>query len=112
MKEIIMYSSPTWPHCTTAKEFLIANNMKFIVKDASVDQVARQEMAKYNMNGVPSFYIEGDIIVGFDKNKLLSYIDFKIFTCSKCNTKMRVPKDKGTIMLKCKTCETKYKIKT
>lgn len=69
-------------------------------------------MAKYKMNGVPSFYIDGDIIVGLDKNKLLSYIDFKIFTCKKCDTRMRVPKDKGTIVLKCSKCETKYKIKT
>lgn len=90
----------------------MANNMKFTIKDASNDPVAQQEMMKYNMQGVPSFYIDGDIIVGFDKAKLLSYIDFKIFTCQKCNTKMRVPKDKGTIILKCKGCETKYKINT
>lgn len=86
--------------------------MKYSIKDTSVDQEARQEMAKYNMTGVPSFYIEGDIIVGFDKVRLASYIDFKIFTCKKCNTKMRVPKDKGSIILKCNGCETKYKIKT
>ncbi len=64
------------------------------------------------MNGVPSFYYEGDVTVGFDQKKLLSYIDYKIFTCSKCKAQMRVPKDKGTIVLKCKSCETKYKIKT
>lgn len=64
------------------------------------------------MTGVPSFFIEGDIIVGFDQNKLLSYIDFKLFTCPKCQTKSRVPLDKGTIILKCSGCESKYKIKT
>jgi len=69
-------------------------------------------MMQYKMNGVPSFYIDGDIIVGFDKNKLLSHIDFKLFTCPKCDSKMRVPKDKGTILLTCKGCQTKYKIKT
>lgn len=66
----------------------------------------------YKMQGVPSFYIDGDIIVGFDQKRLLEHIDFKIFTCSKCQTKMRVPKDKGTIILKCQGCDTKYKIKT
>lgn len=69
-------------------------------------------MTQYNMQGVPSFYIDGDIIVGFDQNRLLQHIDFKLFTCQKCDAKMRVPKDKGTIILKCKGCETKYKIKT
>ena len=112
MKEIIMYSSPTWPHCKTAKDFLLQHGFKFKIKDVSVDPSAQQEMTKYKMQGVPSFYIEGDIIVGFDKAKLASYIDFKIFTCKKCNTKTRVPKDKGSIILKCSGCETKYKIKT
>ena len=69
-------------------------------------------MAQYKMQGVPSFYIDGDIIVGFDKTRLLEHIDFKLFTCKKCETKMRVPKDKGTIVLTSKGCQTKYKIKT
>jgi len=67
---------------------------------------------KYGMKGVPSFYIDGDIIVGFDQNALLKHIDFKIFTCKKCDTKMRIPKDKGTILLTCSGCQTKYKVRT
>lgn len=69
-------------------------------------------MSKYKMTGVPSFFVEGDIIIGFDQKKLLGHIDFKLFTCKKCESKMRVPKDKGTILLTCKGCETKYKINT
>lgn len=69
-------------------------------------------MMQYKMQGVPSFYIDGDIIVGFDQNRLMAHMDFKIFTCKKCATKMRVPKDKGTIIATCKGCNTKYKIKT
>lgn len=88
------------------------HGFKFKIKDVSVDAEGQKEMAKYNMQGVPSFYIEGDIIVGFDKNKLLAHQDFKLFTCKKCSTKSRVPKDKGTILLTCKGCQTKYKVKT
>ena len=77
-----------------------------------MDKAAQSEMMKYNMQGVPSFYIDGDIIVGFDQAKLMKDIDFKLFTCKKCDKKMRVPKDKGTILLTCKGCQTKYKIKT
>ncbi len=69
-------------------------------------------MAKHNMTGVPSFYIDGEVIVGFNQAALLKHIDFKIFTCEKCQTKMRVPMDKGTILLTCKGCETKYKVRT
>ena len=107
-----MYSTPTWPHCHTAKEFLNKHGFKYSVKDASVDPAAQQEMAKYKMQGVPAFYIDGEVIVGFDQKRLLEYIDFKLFTCKKCQTRSRVPKDKGTIILKCAGCETKYKIKT
>lgn len=82
------------------------------MKDVSIDKSAQAEMAKYKMQGVPSFYIDGDIIVGFDKNALMAHMDFKLFTCKKCDTKMRVPKDKGTILATCKGCNTKYKIKT
>ena len=112
MKEIIMYSSQTWPHCKTAKDFLKQNGFKFKIKDATQDKSVQEEMQKYKMNGVPSFYIDGEIIVGFDKAKLLTYVDFKVFTCKKCDTKSRVPKDKGTIILTCNGCQTKYKIKT
>jgi len=69
-------------------------------------------MMKYNMRGVPSFFIDGEVIVGFNKEALLKHIDFKIFTCNKCQKRMRVPKDKGTILLNCSGCGTKYKVRT
>jgi len=77
-----------------------------------VDPVAQKEMSQYKMNGVPSFVYGEEVIVGFNAQKLLALIDFKVFTCKKCDAKMRVPKDKGTIILKCSGCDTKYKIKT
>ena len=77
-----------------------------------MDPTAQQEMMQYKMQGVPSFYIDGEVIVGFDQQRLLSFVDFKIFTCPKCDKKSRVPKDKGTILLTCSGCSTKYKIKT
>lgn len=78
----------------------------------SVDETAQQEMQRHNMQGVPSFLIGDEVIVGFNQQALLKHVDFKIFTCDKCKTKMRVPKDKGTILLKCKGCDTKYKVRT
>ncbi len=69
-------------------------------------------MQQYNMTGVPSFYIEGEIIVGLNTVALMKYKDFKLFTCKKCEKKMRIPKDKGTIIVTCSNCNTKYKIKT
>lgn len=85
---------------------------KFIVKDVSVDPQAQKEMQQHNMQGVPSFLVGEEVIVGFDKNRLLALQDFKIFTCKKCSKKTRVPKNKGTLLLTCQSCQTKYKIKT
>jgi len=90
----------------------LQHGFKFKVKDVSKDPQAQREMQSYNMTGVPSFYVEGEIIVGFDKQRLLNLVDFKLFTCPKCHTRARVPKDKGTIVLTCKGCQTKYKIKS
>lgn len=88
------------------------HGFKFIIKDVSVDTEAQKEMHHHHMQGVPSFLVGDQVIVGFDKNRLLGLKDFKIFTCRKCGTKSRVPKDKGTILLTCQSCQTKYKIKT
>lgn len=88
------------------------HGFKFKVKDVSLDPQAQREMQAHQMQGVPSFLIGEEVIVGFDKNRLLALKDFKIFTCSKCGTKSRVPKNKGSILLTCQGCQTKYKIKT
>lgn len=77
-----------------------------------MDAEAQKEMTHYKMQGVPAFLIGEDVIVGFDKERLLGYLDFKIFTCHHCKTKARVPKDKGLILLTCSKCHKKYKIKT
>ncbi len=68
MNNVIVYSTPTCPWCSKAKSYLKSNNIDFIEKDVSVDQEAAIEMIeKSGQRGVPVIDINGNIIIGFDK---------------------------------------------
>lgn len=57
------------------------------------------------VTGVPTFLIGEDVVVGLDQKKVLSLVDHRVKVCSSCGTKMRVPTDKGTIIVKCPKCK-------
>jgi len=70
-KKITIYSTPTCPFCIRAKQFLRDNNIQFEEIDVSSDQAKVQEMIeKSGQMGVPVIDIEGELIVGFDKDKI------------------------------------------
>jgi glutaredoxin-like YruB-family protein len=70
-KKVIVYSTPTCPWCIRAKQFLTENNIPFVSYDVSSDRAKAQEMIeKSGQMGVPVLDIEGEIIVGFDKEKI------------------------------------------
>lgn len=71
MKKVTIYSTPTCPFCIRTKQFLKENNIKFEDIDVSVDQDKAEEMIKKSgQMGVPVIDIDGEIIVGFDKEKI------------------------------------------
>jgi glutaredoxin-like YruB-family protein len=71
MSNIKIYSSPTCPHCQQAKKFLEENNITFEDYDVTRDQDKAEEMKeKSGAMSVPVIDIDGDIIVGFDKDKI------------------------------------------
>jgi glutaredoxin-like YruB-family protein len=70
-KSVIVYSTPSCPWCIRVKQFLKENNILFLEWDVSVDKVAADEMVKKSgQMGVPVLDIDGEIIVGFDKDKI------------------------------------------
>lgn len=70
-KNVIVYSTPSCPWCIRVKQFLKENNVLFLEWDVSVDKIAADEMVKKSgQMGVPVLDIEGQIIVGFDKDKI------------------------------------------
>ena len=71
MKNVKVYSTPTCPYCIKAKKFLDDNKISYENKDVSADQSAAKEMTeKTGQMGVPVIEIEGEIIVGFDKDAI------------------------------------------
>ena len=70
-KNVKIYSTPTCPWCVRVKQFLKDNNILYEDLDVSQNQPAAEEMIqKSGQMGVPVLDIDGNIIVGFDKEKI------------------------------------------
>ena len=70
-KKVTVYTTATCPYCTRAKDFLKQSNIEFENVYVSSDQGRAQEMIqKSGQMGVPVLEIEGEIIVGFDKEAI------------------------------------------
>ncbi len=68
---IKVYSTPTCPYCVTLKNFLKENNFEFEDIDVSQDEAAAKEMIdKSGQMGVPVIDIDGEMIVGFDQERI------------------------------------------
>jgi glutaredoxin len=104
MKEIIVLTTPTCPYCNAAKEYLMQKGYKFTVKDISVDTEARDLLRNSGIMGVPAFNIGGEMVVGFDKEKIEELIDYSVIECESCASKMRLPKGAGRVRVTCKSC--------
>ena len=70
-KTIKVYSTPTCPYCVRLKQFLKDNNVVFEDIDVSQDQTRAQELVdKSGQMGVPVLDIDGEIVIGFDQDKI------------------------------------------
>jgi glutaredoxin 3 len=70
-KTVKVYSTPTCPYCIRAKQFLKDNNIVFEDVDVSVNETEAEQMVeKSGQMGVPVLDIDGEIVIGFDKEKI------------------------------------------
>jgi glutaredoxin-like YruB-family protein len=70
-KRVTVYSTPTCTWCNALKTHLRKNGIRFRDIDVSKDQKAAEAMvARSGQQGVPQTDINGEIIVGFDKNRI------------------------------------------
>jgi glutaredoxin-like YruB-family protein len=75
-KTVKVYSTPTCPWCIRVKQFLKDNNIAYEDYDVGADSVKADEMVKKSgQMGMPVIDIEGEIIVGFDKEKIKQALD-------------------------------------
>ncbi|MFH1956563.1 MAG: glutaredoxin family protein [Patescibacteria group bacterium] len=76
MKKVIIYSTPACMYCHMAKEWFKENNIDYTEYDISVDAEKRDEMIqKTGSMAVPVIEIEGELIVGFDKNRISQLLE-------------------------------------
>ena len=72
MAKVRIYSTPTCPWCIKTKEYLKAHNVEFQDVDVSTNHDAAKEMiTKSGQKGVPVLDIDGKIILGYDKKKIV-----------------------------------------
>ncbi len=70
MKKVIIYSTSTCPFCVQAKEYFGKNNIRYEEKDVSDPNLAQEMLEKSGQTSVPVIEIDGEIIIGFDKEKI------------------------------------------
>ena len=75
---IKIYSTTSCPYCVTLKEFLKEKSFAFEDVDVSQDEKALTEMIqKTGQYGVPVVDIDGQVVVGFDKEKISNILGIK-----------------------------------
>ncbi|MDO8663788.1 MAG: glutaredoxin domain-containing protein [Candidatus Wildermuthbacteria bacterium] len=74
--QIKVFSTPTCPYCVTLKEFLKEKGFQFADIDVSKDEKELEEMIKKSgQMGVPVIDIDGNIVVGFDRDKIVKLLN-------------------------------------
>ena len=72
MAKVIVYSTTTCPWCDRAKSFLKENGIEFENCNVANDREKLNEMlGKSGQMGVPVIDVDGEIIIGFDRNRLV-----------------------------------------
>lgn len=69
--KIKVYSTPTCPYCKLVKEYLDGQKISYTDVNVADDSAAANEMVKISgQMGVPVVDIDGDVIVGWNKDAL------------------------------------------
>ncbi len=70
-QNVIVYTTPTCGYCMAVKDYLQSHNINYTEYDVSQNREKAQVMVeKTGQMGVPVVEIDGDVIVGFDKQKI------------------------------------------
>lgn len=78
VKKVKVYSTTTCSYCDLAKDFLKSHDIAFEEIDVSKNPKAAQEMIKRSgQMGVPVIDIDGELVIGFDKEKLKKLLEIR-----------------------------------
>lgn len=74
-KNVIICSTPTCIYCQMAKDWFNEKGIEYTEFDLSVDAEKRDEVIKKtDQMAVPVIEIDGEIIIGFDKAKIVKLL--------------------------------------
>ena len=77
-KRVTVYTTSTCPWCTTVKNYLRKNGIRYTEVNVASDQSAAQSMvSKSGQQGVPQTEIDGQMVIGFDQTKLNQLLEIK-----------------------------------
>ena len=78
--KIIIYTSPTCHWCEKIKEYFVKNNVKYDEANVAGNSENALEMVdKSGQMGVPVVDIDGEIIIGFNKEKIEEALTKRVF---------------------------------
>ena len=76
--KIRIFSTLTCPYCFNLKDYLTEKGFEYQDINVAEDEKARDEMiSKTNQMGVPVTEINGEYIIGFDKDKINQILGIK-----------------------------------
>ena len=74
-KKVAIYTTPTWPWCHRAKEYLSKKGISYTEHDVSADRdKAREMIQKSGQMGVPVITIDNEVVVGFNQSLIDSLL--------------------------------------
>ena len=78
MNKVTIYSTPTCHFCHMAKDFFVSKGVVYEDFNVSSDPIKKQEMIdKSGQMGVPVIDINGQLVVGFNKPKIMELLGIK-----------------------------------
>ena len=73
-----IYTTPTCAYCHAAMEFFKEHSIAFEEFNVFTDLKAREEMIqKSGQMGVPVIDVDGQIVIGFDRGRLMELLEIK-----------------------------------
>lgn len=77
-KRVTVYTTPTCTWCNTIKTYFKEKNIHFTEINVAADAARAEEMVrKSGQQGVPQTDINGQVVVGFDKNRINELLEIR-----------------------------------
>ncbi len=79
VKNVVIYTTNSWPWCHRAKEYLSNKGIKFTEHDVTSDREKAKELVqKSGQLAVPVILVDDQVVVGFNQAKLDSLLPWHL----------------------------------